>query len=406
MPIGNDFGQRPSQLSPLTELDVADIFTVTKGGTTYRMLASMLRSFIRKGDVGLANADNTSDMNKPVSTATLAQFASVNSQISTILTNLASLDSAKATVSSVSALDARLTAVETSKANQTALDSVIASVSALSAQKLNITDYTDQTSAIAGKASVSSVLALDTRVTDLESGKANLSTVTALSTVVNSKANQTDLDAANLVIATKANQASVNALDTTVSGHTASIGSLNVAVSAKASQTDVNALTTRVTAAENDKANATDLATLQTTVSGISSSLGTVQTQTSSNSTAISGLQSQLSGLNIPVNIPEWAMSLGTTSDTINVNLNFDKCNGYNMSTVTLKVGHRLNGSSGAYTFLPEVPFVNGTLTYSVAVTGLNSEETYQIQALLTDSNSSLGTIVGTTISNTATTTA
>ena len=404
MPTGNDFGQRPSQLSVLPTLGVSDIIVVTQGSQTYKMPISVLRTFIRKEDVGLANADNTADMAKPVSTAALALFTSINSQLTTITTNITNLTTTKAEQSNLSDLATRVTAVETSKANQTALDAISTSVAQLGTQKLNASDYTDQTAAIAAKAAQTDLNALTTRVTAVETDKASVATVSALTTVVGSKASQADLNAANAAIADKASQAQVDGINSSVTGMASTIGALTTTVSSKASQADLTALTTRMTTVESGKASQVDLASTQATVTAHTGSIGTLQTQTAANTTAISNLQQQVSNLSIPINIPEWTVHKTVGTTTIDVMLDFQNCNGYNMSTVQIKVGYREAGTSGAFTYMPNEPFVNGDLSYMVALTGLTSAQAYEIQASLVDSNSSAAFIAGTLLTITATT--
>jgi hypothetical protein len=102
-------------------------------------------------------------------------------------------------------------------------------------------------------------------------------------------------------------------------------------------------------------------------------------------------------GLQIPVNVPQLSMTLtSTVAQTIDVSVNFTNTNGYSMSTVSVKVGYRTQGSASAYTYLPNTAFVNATLSYPLSISGLVSEQAYEIELSLVDSNSSSQAISGT----------
>lgn len=63
-----------SQLNTATTVFDADVFTIVQDGETKNSIASTVKAYAKDGlsksDVGLGNVDNTSDANKPVSTAT------------------------------------------------------------------------------------------------------------------------------------------------------------------------------------------------------------------------------------------------------------------------------------------------------------------------------------------------
>jgi hypothetical protein len=63
-----------SQLNAATTIFDADDFAVVQDGETKQTNASVVKTYVKDGlsksDVGLGNVDNTSDLNKPISTAT------------------------------------------------------------------------------------------------------------------------------------------------------------------------------------------------------------------------------------------------------------------------------------------------------------------------------------------------
>jgi hypothetical protein len=66
--------KKTSQLNAATTIFDADDFAVVQDGETKQANASVVKTYVKDGlsksDVGLGNVDNTSDLNKPISTAT------------------------------------------------------------------------------------------------------------------------------------------------------------------------------------------------------------------------------------------------------------------------------------------------------------------------------------------------
>lgn len=58
-----------SQLEELTAITGQELLPVVSNGKTRRVALNRLKQIITKVDIGLGNVDNTSDLNKPVSTA-------------------------------------------------------------------------------------------------------------------------------------------------------------------------------------------------------------------------------------------------------------------------------------------------------------------------------------------------
>lgn len=65
-----------SQLEIIDILTGEELFPVARGGGNYKVRVRDLRSLFTKADLGLGNVDNTSDVNKPISTATQAALNS------------------------------------------------------------------------------------------------------------------------------------------------------------------------------------------------------------------------------------------------------------------------------------------------------------------------------------------
>jgi len=59
-----------SQFTELTTLSGDETVPVAHQGATYRIKIRNLKTLINKNDLGLGSVDNTSDLNKPISTAT------------------------------------------------------------------------------------------------------------------------------------------------------------------------------------------------------------------------------------------------------------------------------------------------------------------------------------------------
>ena len=66
--------EKISQLTAATTVNDADDFAIVQAGATKQVNASVVKTYVKTGlsksDVGLGNVDNTSDLNKPISTAT------------------------------------------------------------------------------------------------------------------------------------------------------------------------------------------------------------------------------------------------------------------------------------------------------------------------------------------------
>ena len=191
-----------------TKLNIADTAAMLKPYFTAINLKANIESptftgtvsGITKAMVGLANVDNTSDLNKPISTATK-------------------------TALDLKANTADVTAALNLKANT-------ADVTTALALKANTADVTEALNLKANTADVTTALALKANTTDVNTALALKANTTDVNTALDLKANTTDV---NTALALKANTADMN----TALALKANTADVNTALALKANTTDV-----------------------------------------------------------------------------------------------------------------------------------------------------------------------
>lgn len=67
--------------NPVEEVTGNELIVLAIGGINVAVPLSYIRQIIRKQDVGLANVDNTSDINKPVSNPQNTRFTTIESAV-------------------------------------------------------------------------------------------------------------------------------------------------------------------------------------------------------------------------------------------------------------------------------------------------------------------------------------
>lgn len=162
-----------SQLPVLPEATGSETLPVFYQGTTYQIRLDSVKFFLNKTDLGLGNVDNTSDLDKPVSTATLSALNDKANQvhnhaISDVegLTDVLLHKASDTHVHSVGQIDG-LDAVLLAKANQV--------------HSHTLQELPEVGQALTGKADlnhvheIANVTGLDSRLTNIETTVANLS---------------------------------------------------------------------------------------------------------------------------------------------------------------------------------------------------------------------------------------
>jgi hypothetical protein len=194
---------------------------------------------ITKAMVGLANADNTSDLNKPISTATQAAL-DLKANASDVTNSLANKVD-KVTGKELSTNDyttaektklAAITGTNTGDQDLSAL-AVTANVNAALALKANTADVNTALALKANTADVNTALALKANTADVNTALALKANTADMNTALALKANTADM---NTALALKANTADVN----TALALKANTADMNTALALKANTADMN----------------------------------------------------------------------------------------------------------------------------------------------------------------------
>lgn len=221
------------------------------------------------------------------------------------------------------------------------------------------------------------------------------SALDAINTALGTKLTATDLTALEVAIAAIPTQLAAKA-DVQHSHDISNVSGLQIVLDGKA---DVTALAAKADAtALAGKADITHGHAVGD-VTGLQDALNTLTASAAAQDTAISGkanlahthVASEITDLAAAINLltrPAFTVVPGNlTNASADLQVTFSTTNGYSMSTVGLRAKYKLAADT-VWADMPEVPFVNGTLSYLFSLLSLAPASDYQYQVYLADTNS------------------
>ena len=214
---------------------------------------------VTKEQLGLTNVDNTSDMNKPISTA---QQAAIDNMVDKIDTHTTNKENPHNITKDQIGLDNVDNTSDVNKpisiATQDALDEINTNVSDLST---SINNHAFNKENPHGVTKVQVGLENVDNTSDM-SKPVSTATQTAIDETLSTSKSYTDAKIANLIGSAPETLNTLEEIAHAIEDNKDVVDTLNSAIGTKASQSDLNTLQTTV----NNKANQSDLSTLQNTV--------------------------------------------------------------------------------------------------------------------------------------------
>ena len=260
---------------------------------------------ITKEDIGLGNVDNTSDMDKPISTAQQEAIDNALSE-SKDYTDTKVADLVGSAPETLNTLEEVAQAINDNEDVVEALNSAIGN-------KASQSDLEALQDTVKNKVSQSDL----SNLRNIVDTKANQLDLEELQGTVNIKADQSDLNNLSATVNTKANQSDLEALQTTVNGKVdqSELDGLQTLINNKIDQSHLETLQGIV----NDKADKSEIETLQSNINSKAdqSDLEALQTSVSTNESTLGDHTSNNSN---PHSVTKEQVGLGEVDNTSDAN--------------------------------------------------------------------------------------